>query len=367
MNQKVLNIMKNNGIINKLYHSMFVKLKKNNSIPTRFRLAESRSKSKSFYPQKSYRFVDMSYTMNYVPPVFFRMGTDGEKEFRDGDTTSMWESALFEHTTYISKPFYMGESLVTMGMWQEIMGWVPGATYLQEEPLWKLKPVFNVTWYDCLIFCNKLSLRCGYTPCFKITNTEHDVPLLMGSRSMGSSENVVFAIVEKIEKANGFRLPTEAEWEYVARYRSNDPFYEESIQRFLSLEEVGAQIKTIDKINRTGFYDIPGNLTEWCMDLVVYNEEGNKASYGRELAIDPMNWADIESIPPSILKEAVKNHRHICRGELIRDPEDEQPRKGFKQGKVVRFKLNEYSFTYRGDSKASSIVANLGFRIVRNI
>jgi formylglycine-generating enzyme required for sulfatase activity len=141
--------------------------------------------------------------------------------------------------------FYIGTFEVTRAEWMAIMGNNPSVARGDQLP------VENVDWYDAVEFCNKKSKIEGLTPCYK-----------------GSSDNIDCNF-----NANGYRLPTEAEWEYASRgglqsrnYKfsgSNNAdevaLYEKNLLNYF--EPVGQR-----KPNELGIYDMSGNMWEWCWD-----------------------------------------------------------------------------------------------------
>ncbi len=141
--------------------------------------------------------------------------------------------------------FYIGRYEVTQQEWTAVMGNNP-STYQGD-----ILPVQDIDWYMAIEYCNKRSQMEGLTPCYS-----------------GSGDNIACNFA-----ADGYRLPTEAEWEYAARgglkcrhyiySGSNNPG--ETAWHELNCDD---KIQPVGKKmpNELGIYDMSGNIWEWCWD-----------------------------------------------------------------------------------------------------
>jgi len=138
--------------------------------------------------------------------------------------------------------FYIGRFPVTQAEFQEIMGTNP--SHFVGLNL----PVERVSWFDAIEYCNRRSIRAGLTPVYtRIGNT------VIWNR-----------------EANGYRLPTEAEWEFACRAGTQTPFYFGTSIGNAAWHSGNSDDRTHPvgerQPNAWGLYDMHGNILEWCWD-----------------------------------------------------------------------------------------------------
>jgi formylglycine-generating enzyme len=203
-------------------------------------------------------------------------GTDHNLVLVKGGNFVNTKSNLYGKRASIAD-FYIGKYEVTQQEWAEVMGSNPSK--FKGDNL----PVEMVSWYDCVEYCNKRSRKEGLNPYYIIHKDTKD------QRNKADIDTVKWMVTSQPE-ANGYRLPTEAEWEYAAGGGQVSKSYSYSGSN--DLQEVGWYWRnsgdsilaggwlwpTIEnnhckskpvgskKPNELGLYDMTGNVREWCDD-----------------------------------------------------------------------------------------------------
>ena len=186
----------------------------------------------------------------------FLLIPSGTVEMRDDRTKEAWLSEI--------DSFKLSKFLVTQELYEAVIKENP-STFKGEK-----LPVETVSWIDAVNFCNELSEYLAKDKCYTI-----DL----------ATESITFN-----SKANGFRLPTEAEWQYACQAGTKEIRHGElsNIAWFKANSNNQTQTVGQKKPNEWGLYDMLGNVWEWCSD--IYDE----SVYGSYRIFRGGGWCDQE-------------------------------------------------------------------------
>lgn len=233
----------------------------------------------------TYTVGGVRFTMKPIPAV--ANGIIGDN--LDGDNKP--------HTVSLTA-YLIGETQVTQELWQAVMGNNPSFFTGSSEgtEIQCQRPVECINWYCALAFCNKLSILLGLESCYTVIKNRQPIDFAaLTVDAIPSSHDSDWNNAVLDMSKNGFRLPTEAEWEWAARGGATGDNSTWGIAEIEApLEEYAWTLETGDckthevkkkKPNGYGVYDMIGNVWEWCWNW--YDE--NTPAAGQT---DPLGVAD---------------------------------------------------------------------------
>ena len=156
-----------------------------------------------------------------------------------------------------NKKYQMMNTEVTQKLYKSIMNENP--SYFKGDDL----PVENVSWYDAIYFCNKLSEKCGLTPVYAVDGKTY----VESWQYIPHKSDSIEGEITQNTKADGFRLPTNDEWEYAAKGGQKYSYAGGNSVDTVAWYDGNSGGKTHSVAqkapNNYGLYDMSGNVCEW--------------------------------------------------------------------------------------------------------
>ena len=208
-----------------------------------------------------------------IVPGTFTMGSPATEPCRQPDT-----ARETQHKVTLTRSFELAATEVTQTQFLAAMWYNPAKHQGCGDC-----PVEKLSWHEAVAYCNQLSLKASLARCYSCKGSGKGITCDTAAAHSGA----------KILDCPGYRLPTEAEWEYAYRAGSSTALYNGTISDCIGLDQNASAVGWFEhnsggkshpikqkKPNAWGLYDLAGSVWEWCHDWY-------KTDLGTQAATDP--------------------------------------------------------------------------------